>query len=87
MNFGEALHALKNGQAVERCGWNGKGMFIYLVGPGNYPAQSIVAKARWGEDAKVPYGPYIAIKSAQGTVYPWVASQSDILADDWCIAE
>jgi hypothetical protein len=58
-------------------------MFLYLVDAGNYPARSGVAKGVWGEEALVPYTPYIAIKSVNGTVTPWVASQTDLLADDW----
>jgi hypothetical protein len=86
MNFGEALHALKNGQKVEREGWNGKGMFIYHVDAGAYPATSPVAKAQWGEEL-VPYTAYLAIKSVNGTVSPWLASQTDVLADDWRIVD
>jgi len=82
MDFGEALHKLRAGKAVARSGWNGKGMFLYLVGPGDYRAASPVAKQVWGDDL-VPYGPYIAMKTAQGNVVPWLASQTDVLADDW----
>lgn len=83
MDFSDALKALKRGEPVARSGWNGKGMFLYLVGPGNYPAKSYVAKEVWGEEGLVPYTSYIAIKSVNGTVTPWVASQTDLLADDW----
>lgn len=83
MDFSAALTCLKMGDAVARDGWNGKRMFLYLVGEGNYPAQTGVAKAHWGDDALVPYTPYIAIKSVSGLVTPWVASQTDLLADDW----
>lgn len=84
MNFSEALTDLKAGHAVGREGWNGKGMFLYLVPANAYPAQTGVAKAFWGDEAKVPYGGYIAMKTAQDNVVPWLASQTDILADDWC---
>ncbi len=83
MNFSEALNALKNGHAVGREGWNGKGMFLYLVPAGAYPARTGAAKAFWGDDALVPYGAYIAMKTAQDNVVPWLASQTDILTDDW----
>jgi hypothetical protein len=83
LKFGHALELLHRGEAVARHGWNGKGMFLYLVGAGNYPAASPVAKAHWGDEGVVPYRPYIAIKSVNGEVVPWVASQSDILSDDW----
>ena len=83
MDFSAALASLKMGWAVSREGWNGKGMFIYLVPANAYPAQTGAAKAYFGEGAMVPYGGYIAMKTAQGNVVPWLASQTDILADDW----
>ena len=43
-----------------------------------------VAKEAFGGE-KVPYGAYIAMKTAQGNVVPWLASQTDMLADDWYI--
>jgi hypothetical protein len=80
--FGWALKQLHNGARIARSGWNGKGMFLYLVPPGSYPARTDVAKQEWG-DQLVPYRAYIAMKTAQGDVVPWVASQSDILETDW----
>lgn len=82
-NFGEALDQLKAGKRVSRSGWNGKGMFLYLVPANSYPAQTGAAKAYWGEQAVVPYGAYIAMKTAQENVVPWLASQTDVLAEDW----
>ena len=58
-------------------------MFIYLVPANNYPAQTGAAKSHFGEDALVPYGAYLAMKTAQDNVVPWLASQTDILATDW----
>lgn len=83
MNFGQAIEALKAGKRVAREGWNGKGMFLYYVPEGAYPARTDVAKKEWGEDALVPYQPYIAMKTVQRTVVPWLASQTDMLAEDW----
>jgi hypothetical protein len=84
--FGSALQALKDGAPVTREGWNGKGMFVYLVGAGNYPPATDVAK--WAFDGGlVPYRPYLAMKTVDNEVVPWVASQTDLLADDWFVAE
>ena len=92
MDFGEAVKALKQGKRVARAGWNGKGMFLYYVPANSYPAQTDVAKEYWKERAtsftetnvpKVPYGAYIAMKTAQENVVPWLASQTDVLAEDW----
>lgn len=79
--FGTALEELKAGSKVARSGWNGEGMFIYYVPAASYPAQTEIAKEHFGET--VPYGAYIAMKTAQGNVVPWLASQTDVLADDW----
>ena len=85
MNFGNAVELLKMGKKVDRKGWNGKGMFLYYVPGNSYPATTEIAKKEFGD--KVPYCPYIAMKTVQGNVVPWLASQSDILAEDWEGAE
>lgn len=81
MDFGKMLEELKCGCVAARKGWNGKGMFIYHVPANAYPATTQVAKSLIGET--VPYQAYIAMKTVDGTVVPWLASQSDILAEDW----
>lgn len=82
MKFGQAIEALKDRKKVARNGWNGKGMFLYYVPAASYPPLTDIAKSAFnGED--VPYGAYIAMKTAQGNVVPWLASQTDVLAEDW----
>lgn len=95
MDFGRALNALKSGERVARAGWNGKGMWVALT-PG-----SIVNRedARAGacahyakqlrEDADtITIGAHIDMKAADGTiVIGWLASQTDMLAEDWVIVE
>lgn len=91
MNFGQAIEALKEGKKVQRTGWNGKGMFLYYVPANRYPAVTDIGKEigiaatggtqEW--DGKVLYGAYIAMKTAQNNVVPWLASQTDVLAEDW----
>ena len=81
--IGWAVIQMKSGHKVSRAGWNGKNMFLYYVPEGQYPARTDVAKKEWGENALVPYQAYIAMKTAQGTVVPWLCSQSDLLATDW----
>ena len=87
MSFGLAIEAMKKGKKVARRGWNGKGMFLYYVPEGRYPARTDAAKSFAAEDGKVDYGAYIAMKTAQGNVVPWLASQTDMLADDWEVVE
>lgn len=87
LTFGMALEALKLGERVARVGWNGKGMFVYLVPSASYPAQTNAAKAHFGTDALVPYNAYMAIKNVNETVSTWVPSVNDCLAEDWEIVK
>jgi len=84
-DFGWALKALKRGQAIQRQGWNGKGMFVYHVPAASYPPQTQIAVKAFN-GGPVPYGAYLAIKTAQNNINTWVPSVSDVLADDWQIA-
>lgn len=68
MNFGEALQILKSGGRVARDGWNGRDMYVELQTP--------------DEQSKMRR-PYLYMRPVDGDLVPWVASQSDILADDW----
>jgi hypothetical protein len=87
MPFGMAVEAMKKGLKVARAGWNGAGMFAYLVPANSYPAQTGAAKSFFGEKAMVPYREYMVLKTAQGDVATWAPSGSDALADDWMIVE
>jgi len=83
MNFGEALAALKEGRRVSRSGWNGKGMFLFLVAGSNFTVNREPLLSIMGAGAIVTYRPHIDMKDAEGKVVPWLASQTDILAEDW----
>ena len=84
MNFGQALEALKLGSKVQRDGWNGKGMYLYLVPAASYKTVTPVAKAEHGDSFEA--GAYITMKPASGPmVIGWLASQTDMLAEDWKI--
>lgn len=85
MTFGDALAALKSGAKVARSGWNGAGMFVYLVPAASYPVQTGAAKSHFGEGSMVPYRAYLALKTAQDDVATWAPSGSDALAEDWAI--
>ena len=89
MSFGHAVELLKGGHRVARAGWNGKGMFLYYVPENKYPASRNEHGTMIGmfKDDMVPYGAYIAMKTAQNNVVPWLASQTDVLAEDWQIVE
>jgi hypothetical protein len=87
MTFGHALEFLKAGHKVARAGWNGNGMFVYLVPAASYPAQTGAAKGYFGEGALVPYNAYMAIKNVNETVSTWVPSVNDCLSTDWQVIE
>ena len=85
MNFGEALAALKDGQKVAREGWNGKGMFLFLVPGSTFTVNRPPLLGIYPEGASINYHAHIDMKTAQDTVVPWLASQTDVLAEDWSI--
>ena len=72
LNFGMVLSGLEAGHHYSREGWNGRGMFIALQVT--------------DENSKMKQ-PYIFIVPVGGQLVPWVASQSDLLAKDWCLVE
>ncbi len=81
MNFGQAIDAMKQGCMVQRAGWNGKGMHLYLE-----EHLSIVVKGGVFKGDVRRYEPCIVMFTAQGKHQPgWLASQADMLADDWSI--
>lgn len=87
--FSMALESLQVGRRITRQGWNGKGMYLYLVGEGRYPPSTVAGRkiAEHHKDGLVPYRPYIAMFTVDQDVVPWVASQSDLLMDDWLILD
>jgi hypothetical protein len=86
LNFGQAIEIAKAGKKIARQGWNGIGMFAYIVPENSYPALTGVAKEYWG-DKLVPYRAYWALKTAQEDVATWTPSGSDTLAEDWMVVE
>lgn len=86
-NFEWALQKLKEGFRVARKGWNGKGMFIYLVPGSQFTVNRAPLLGIYSEGTEIQYRPHIDMKTADGECVPWVASQSDLLSDDWGIAE
>lgn len=86
-DFGWALMQLRQGMKVQREGWNGKGMFLFLVPGSVFQVNRQPLLGIYPEGTEITYQPHIDMKTAQNTVVPWLASQSDVLADDWEIAE
>ena len=77
MSFSQALIELNNGEKVCRSGWNGKGMFLFLIPSG----WEFACDVEGIEDLQTE--PFICMKTAQDTLIPWLASQADLLARDW----
>lgn len=76
MDFGDALSRLKGGNRIAREGWNGKGMWLVLILPGNAMHTSLAGS--------FDMQPCIGMKTANNLMQPgWLASQADMLADDW----
>lgn len=87
MEFGQALTGLKHGSRASREGWNGKGMWVVMVGAGHYDVGARTVGLNVRKDAPPTLRPWLGLKAHNGDFVPWVASQSDILADDWVILE
>lgn len=89
-DFSAALHALKDGRRVARAGWNGKGMWLKLVPAESYDVgcRVILDEGAQANDPNTPaLLPWIGMKTADNKFVPWLASQTDMLAEDWTIAE
>lgn len=84
MNFGQAIAALKKGKKVARAGWNGKNQYIEL-------ATCISYKNATGEIVNCEHeaigNKAIAFVGTSGVQIGWLASQADMLAEDWVIVE
>lgn len=89
--FGQAIEGMKAGNFVAREGWNGKGMYLWLL-----PAAKV--KAEWCKEThlkqlaednggEIEALGAIRMKTADGKVLTgWLASQTDMLSNDWCIS-
>ena len=84
MNFGKAIDLLKEGKKVSRKGWNGKNQYIEL-------ATNISYKNADGEIININHktmgNKAIAFVGTSGVQIGWLASQSDMLAEDWVFVE
>lgn len=85
MNFGKAVEELKRGKKVARLGWNGKDMFLFLVNGSTFKVNRKPLLGIYPEGTEINYLPHIDMRTVQGNIVPWLASQTDILSDDWTI--
>lgn len=84
MDFGKAIQSLKEGKRVQRQGWNGKNQYIEL-------ATNISYKNANNEIINVEHDAIgnkaIAFVGTSGVQLGWLASQADMLAEDWMIIQ
>lgn len=86
MDFSEALKSVKAGAKISRDGWNGKKMYIVFqkAYPDGIPINQNTADATGiPKDTICKFLPYLMMKTACDSFVPWLASQTDILANDW----
>lgn len=81
--FSVALCWLKEGKRVARSGWNGKGMFLFLVPGSTFKVNRPPLLGIYPEGTEINYHAHIDMRTAQGTIVPWLASQTDLLSNDW----
>lgn len=82
-SFGDAIKYLKRGLKVARKGWNGKNMYIRYVEPYTDKAYRVTEQ----EPTDGTLQPYIAMRTADNGFIPWLASQADMMADDWVFVD
>lgn len=83
MNFSLALAWLKQGARLQRVGWNGKRMFIFLVKGSTFKVNRAPLNEFYPEGHEINYHPHVDMRTADGTIVPWSCSQTDMLANDW----
>ena len=83
LTFSQALVNLKKGRKIARIGWNGKNMWLRYVDLYTDKQFSVIEH----EGAQGTLKPWIGMKTADNGFVPWLASQPDILSDDWVIVE
>lgn len=80
LSYGAAIEALERGERVMRAGWNGKNMWVILINANEW---SLEAYKYFNATEQLPF---IAMKTADNKIVPWLASQTDMLAKDWVVA-
>ena len=103
MNFGQAIEALKEGKKVQRTGWNGKGLFVFMQVPSTINREIVPKMQSLPQSVKdeferrfndpneqidaIYYDNQLALVNPSNLITGWVASVSDSLANDWVILD
>lgn len=91
--YSMALRMLKAGRRVARAGWNGKGMWLKMVGANNYAVAIGTIRLEAGsgyiegQTDALELLPWIGMKTADNKFVPWLCSQTDMIAEDWVALE
>lgn len=85
MDFSLALDHIKAGRRVARIGWNGKGMFLFLVPGSVFQVSRPPLLGIYPAGTEITYHAHIDMRTADGQIVPWLASQTDMLANDWLL--
>ncbi len=86
--IGWAVKQMHNGGKVRRAeGWNGKGMFLFLVPGSQFEVNRAPLLGIYPAGSVIDYQPHVDMRTANGRIVPWICSQSDLLATDWESAE
>jgi len=83
--FSSVEKSLKQGKKVARKGWNGKGIFLFLVEVSKFIANCEPLLSIFDEGEEIDCCPHIDMKTADDKIVPWLASQTDVLATDWVL--
>lgn len=87
MRFGQALDELLYGNKIARRGWNGQNMFLFLVPGSTFEVNRAPLLGIYPEGTVIDYRSHIDMRTANGEIVPWVASQLDLIEEDWFIVE
>jgi hypothetical protein len=83
LDIGQAVEQLRIGKKLRRTGWNGVGMFVFLVPGSGFTVNRRPLLGIYPEGTVINYQSHVDMRTANGTIVPWVCSQSDLLAGDW----
>lgn len=86
-NIGWAVEQMRQGNKVCRDGWNEKGMFLFLVPGSTFKVNRPPLLGIYEEGTEINYLPHVDMKTADGSIVPWLCSQSDLLATDWVLVK
>ena len=83
LTFSQALEHIKTGIRMQRTGWNGKNMFVFLVNGSEFVVNRPPLLGIYPEGTVIKYNAHIDIKNVDGSISTWIPCIADILSNDW----